>query len=80
MALIMKKPVLLLGPALGAIIGFGIAKYQIAQNIQAMQEYFGWVCGTGLDLPMYIWIPVGSITGFVFAKLFLRFNNLNKSA
>ena len=61
---------------LGAVLGFLYAKHRIALTIGYMRAHWGWVCGTGLDVPLYLWTAVGAIAGSALAiaswRLFFR--------
>jgi|GEM_PF-3880593 len=63
----------------GAIAGYFYAKHSVAETVAHMRAKWGWVCGTGLDIPFYLWTPIGSLVGLLFGifswRLFVRFTN-----
>lgn len=63
---------MMLGVLAGAALGWQRARLQIDSAISAMIEHVGWVCGTGLDTPYYVWIPFGAMLGVVFGDMAWR--------
>ncbi len=63
----------------GAIAGYFYAKHSVAETVAHMRAQWGWVCGTGLDIPFYLWMPTGSLTGLLFGiftwRLLVRHTN-----
>ena len=47
----------------GALIGYFYAGYRIARMVAYARETLGWVCGTGLEIPYYVWTPFGLLVG-----------------
>jgi hypothetical protein len=47
----------------GLLLGFVYAKHQIALSVAYMRAHWGWVCGTGLEVPLYFFPPVGALVG-----------------
>jgi len=47
----------------GLLLGFIYAKYQIAFSVAYMRAHWGWVCGTGLEVPLYFFPPIGALAG-----------------
>ena len=45
----------LLSVALGAAVGACVGVYQVERSVERMLERHGWVCGTGLYIPVYLW-------------------------
>jgi hypothetical protein len=56
----------------GSLLGVLWAKHQIALNVAYMREHWGWVCGTGLDLPLYFFLPIGAILGMLVSLIAWR--------
>lgn len=58
---------ILLGMIGGAGVGYAYAWYRIELSIARMREQSGWVCRTGIDMPLYFWTPIGAIAGMAAA-------------
>lgn len=50
---------------IGAGLGYAYARYDIAARMAYMRAKWGWVCGTGLDVPLYVWPSAGAIVGLL---------------
>ena len=50
---------------IGAISGYLYARHSIALAVAHMRTTWGWVCGTGLEIPLYFWTPVGAFAGIM---------------
>ena len=57
----------------GAALGFLYAKHRIALSIAYMRTEWGWVCGTGLEFPLYFFTPVGGFAGVIMGIFTWRF-------
>ena len=44
--------------AAGATTGAAFGIYQVERTVERMLSQYGWVCGTGLYLPVFIWAIV----------------------
>jgi hypothetical protein len=49
--------------AIGAIVGASYGEHRVTLAIAAMKAKWGWVCGTGLHIPVYFWTIVGALLG-----------------
>ena len=54
---------------LGAGGGFAFGWYQVMRDIAYMREHWGWVCGTGLESPLFVWTPIGALVGWYVGRL-----------
>jgi len=48
----------------GSVAGYAYARHQIALSIAYMRAHWGWVCGTGLEVPLVLFTPLGALVGF----------------
>jgi hypothetical protein len=58
--------------ALGALAGYLYAQHSIAMSVAYMRSHWGWVCGTGLHEPLYIWTALGALVGWIVGGLLWR--------
>ncbi len=69
---IRKRVMVLVLAFVGAAAGFAYGWYSVELAIAHMRAHWGWVCGTGLEIPLYFWTSVGTLAGACTGAVLLR--------